>query len=296
MKTVLITGGNGMVGGFLAKYFARDYKVVSAFYDAPVPEAAEMMKFVLLDVTDKEAVLSTIGRVNPDMIVHAAGVKDVKLCEQDKELARRVNAEGTKHVAKAASENDSFLAYVSSDYVFEGSAGMYKEDSLANPWTVYGKTKLQGEKEVQSLCRRYAVCRTSGLYAYHEQNVLYFILNALKSNQQQSYFTDVFNSATHLGNFADMLIKVLEMGKTGVYHVAGGERINRYKFALKIADTFKCDSSLVKPLELGWKRRRAEFRPFDLSLDVSRSKKLLGIDFLDVNQGLEREKNEANIS
>lgn len=291
MKTLLITGASGLIGNFLVKYFAKDYKIVAA-HNTSDPPAADSLR---VDLTNREATLGAAQNVNPDIIIHAAGVKDVKLCEEHPTLARKINADTTKHIAEAAVANNSFLAYISSDYVFNGKTGMYREDSPTEPWTVYGQTKLQGEKEVQAVCKDYAICRTSGIYTYHEKNLFNFILNSLKNKQAQSYFTDVFNSATYLGNFADMLSRVLELGKTDIYHVAGRERINRFEFALKIADTFKCDLSLVKPLELGEQRRQFDSRPFDLSLDVSHSEKLLGMKFFDIKQGLQAINNETNI-
>ncbi|MBI2664073.1 SDR family oxidoreductase [Candidatus Woesearchaeota archaeon] len=288
---ILVTGGSGVVGSFLAKHLAADNKVTAAHLTAPAGSNS-----IQLDLTNHEKTLEAVNKINPDVIVHAAGIKDVKLCEQNPELARQKNVVTTANLAEAASQNNSFLIYVSSDYVFEGSEGMYREDSPANPWTAYGRTKLQGEQAVKKLCRRYAVCRTSGIYCSHPDNIFTFIYDKLKNNEADSYFTDVYNSATNLSNFADMISRVIELNKTDAYHLAGSERISRCEFAVKIADTFKRSRALVRPVELGEEKRRQQFRPRDLSLDISRSQKKLGIEFFSVSKGLEQIKNEANIS
>ncbi|MBI2136968.1 NAD(P)-dependent oxidoreductase [Candidatus Woesearchaeota archaeon] len=290
MKKVFITGGSGVVGSALARFLSRDYRVFASYNRSP-PKPFEGVEFVQLDITDRGAVSSVVRSLNPEIIVHAAALKDVRFCEANPETARRVNVDGT---ANLASSCDAFFVYVSTDYVFDGSRGMYSEGAVPSPWTVYGKTKLQGEVEVASLCSRYAVCRTSGIYSLAEGNILQRILGSFRQGKVDSYFTDVFNSATNLGNFCRMLGRVIGLGETGTYHLAGSERISRYGFALKVADTFKFGRSLVLPLELGEARRRAELRPFDLSLDIAQSQKRLGIGFFGVEEGLAEIKNEAD--
>ena len=101
-----------------------------------------------LDVTDKGGVQQLIRKISPDVIIHTAALTDVDYCETNREEAWNVNVEGTRNIAEASRESNSKLVYVSTDYVFDGERGMYKEDDQPNPVGQYGKTKLEGENVV----------------------------------------------------------------------------------------------------------------------------------------------------
>lgn len=282
MKTILITGGEGFIGSYLLNYFKNHYKVIGTV----IEKEKESQLLKKMDITDKNEVFKLIKRIRPEIIIHTAGIKDVKFCENNIKTAKLVNEEGTSNVAEAAAETGSFLIYLSTDYVFDGKKGNYTEKNKPKPITVYGRTKLGGEVAIKEKCKSYAICRSSGVYAKAGKNIATFILGELQNKRKQNYFTDVFNSPTYIESLANMLSKIAKLKKTGIYHLAGSERISRYEMALKTAEVFGLDKRLIIPIELGDNKRKEMFLPKDVSLNVTASEKALNKKFMNVKQGL----------
>ena len=124
-----MTGGSGVVGSALARFLSRNYRVFAS-YNSSAPKPFEGVEFLQMDITDRGAVSSVVGSLEPEIIVHAAGLKDVRFCEQNPEAVRRVNVDGT---ANLASSGDAFFVYISTDYVFDGSIGGYSEIAVPAP-------------------------------------------------------------------------------------------------------------------------------------------------------------------
>lgn len=228
-----------------------------------------------LDITDKELVLNTITMVHPDIILHASAITDVDLCERDKDLAFRVNILGTKNVVDAAKNLGAYIVYVSTDYVFSGDKGQYREDDETNPVNYYGQSKLEGEKIVSLSGLNHIIARTSVIYgtkpATGKVNFALWILEKLKKKEKISVLVDQFVSPTLNTNLANIILEAAEKNLTGIYHVAGATRISRYNFALKLAETFNLDSDLIKQAtmnEMSWIAKR----PKDSSLNVDKAR------------------------
>jgi len=139
---IFVTGGSGLLGSKITEIaLERGYDVYSGY----CRHKPEFGKAVKLDLTDANSIVRAINDVEPDVIIHTAALTDVDRCEVDKDLAYKINVEGTKIIVETARKLNSFLIYISSDYVFNGSKGMYKEDDETNPANYYGYTKLSGE-------------------------------------------------------------------------------------------------------------------------------------------------------
>ena len=127
---LLITGASGLYGSKLAQIaLAKSFEV----YSSDIQSLSVYGNFVKLDISAKEKVEDAFNRIKPDVVVHAASLTDVDKCELNKELAWKVNVEGTKNIVEASQRVDSFLIYISTDYVFSGEKGCYKETDKPNP-------------------------------------------------------------------------------------------------------------------------------------------------------------------
>jgi len=240
-----------------------------------------------IDITKKE-IFTYIKKVNPDAVIHCAAFTNVDGCEIQKEKAWEVNVTGTENVAKACQNIGAKMIYVSTDFVFDGKKGMYKETDETNPINYYGKTKLEGEKRVQEICKNYVIARTSVLYGWHERlNFVTWVIEQLKNKNKINIVTDQYTSPTFADNLAEVLLEVAEKDIQGLYHVAGSERISRYDFALKIADRFDLDKSLITPILSKELNQKAE-RPKDSSLCVEKIKNKVDTKLLNIEEGLER--------
>ena len=144
---LLITGASGLYGSKLAQLaLAKGIEV----YSSDIQSLSVYGNFVKLDISGKVQVEQAFKNIKPDVVVHAASLTDVDKCETNKELAWKVNVEGTKNIVEAAHSAGSFLIYISTDYVFSGQKGNYKETDKPDPINYYGLTKLKAEEIVQT--------------------------------------------------------------------------------------------------------------------------------------------------
>ena len=268
---IFITGGSGLLGGKVAEIaLERGYEVYSG-YNSHKPEFGEHVKF---DLANSNSIVKVIDEVKPDVIVHSAALTDVDKCEVEKELAYKINVEGTKVVAEMAKKLNSFLIYISTDYVFDGNKGMYKEEDETNPINYYGYTKLLGEKYCQDFC----IARTCVIYgakpASGKVNFALWLISKLKKGESVKIITDQFITPTLNTNLAKMALECAERELKGVFHLAGATRVSRFEFAREIARVFGLNGNLIIPAkmdEINWIAKR----PRDSSLDTSKANKFL---------------------
>jgi dTDP-4-dehydrorhamnose reductase len=236
-----------------------------------------------------------LSKQKPDVVIHTAAYTDVDGCEINRELAWKVNAEATKHLAIASAQVNSHLIYVSTDYVFDGEKGFYTEEDKPNPISYYGYTKLRGEEFLKGYATEWCIARPSVLYGWgpkHKQNFATWIINNLKQGKEVKVLTDQHVSPTLNTNLAAMLLEIAERKITGTTHTAGATRVSRHEFALKLAETFNLNKNLIKPItmnEIRWKAKR----PKDSSLNVSKANSLLNTKPLQLNNASEIMKKET---
>jgi dTDP-4-dehydrorhamnose reductase len=221
----------------------------------------------------------------------------VDQCELNRELAWKINVEGTQNIVEAAKATGAFLLYISTDYVFDGEKGGYKEDDLPSPVNYYGYTKLKAEEAVRKSSGEYCIGRTSVIYgstpAAGKINFALWLLDKLRKREQVKVFVDQWNSPTLNSSLADMTLEVVERKLTGVFHLSGASRINRYDFAMALAKTSGVDESLVVPArseELSFPAKR----PKDSSLNTTKAQQTLKHKPLQIAKALERLATETN--
>jgi len=266
--TRLLIIGSGLLGNHLAKIAVNEFTTFTTYNEHPLD--IEGCKSYYLNIANRVDVTTLIQKLNPGYIIHTAALTNVDHCERDKRLAWNINAEGTKHIAEIARKINAKLVYISTDYVFDGDKGMYKEDDLTNPIDYYGETKLEGEKAVKDL-RDYIIVRPSVLYGWNpiKQNFVTWVMQELKKGNAIDIVKDQFNSPTLADNLAELILELIEKEETGIFHISGSERISRFDFAIKIAEVFDLNKGLIKPItsdQLNWIAKR----PMDSSLDVSK--------------------------
>lgn len=267
---LLILGASGQLGSELSSLFPDAIKTYSS---------SEVPGGVKLDVTDFPLLEDFILKVRPDIIINAVAFTDVDRCERDKERAFKVNAEAVRHIVRVSRVVEAYLVHVSTDYVFDGERGNYREYDVPNPINYYGLSKLVGEGYALSYDDSLVV-RTSGVFKHKGFPV--FVYKALKEGKEVHAFKGYYSpiSAKLLANAIKELI---EMRRTGIINVAG-ERVSRYELALKIAEMYGLDKSKVREVDevKGWVAKR----PLDSSLDISKAKGLLSMDFYSLEENL----------
>lgn len=272
---MLITGASGLLGTKLTELSLRGgYDTYACYNSHPVKQGTP----IRLDITRKNEVEEVFRSVKPDVVVHCAALTNVDLCEREPELARKVNVEGTRNLLEAAEQLDSFVVYVSTDYVFSGERGDYRETDETNPVNVYGWSKLEGERLIIDSSIESCVVRPSVIYgsvpATGKTNFVLWVIEQLKESKEINIINDQWVSPTLNTNLSEMILEVVEKRLTGIIHTAGVTQINRYDFTERIAKTFKLNQGLIKPVTseaMNWIAKR----PQNSTLNVEKALRTL---------------------
>jgi dTDP-4-dehydrorhamnose reductase len=286
----LVTGASGLLGNKIVQ-FAKNYCTVIPLHNIK-PLHSNSLK---LDITDQKRVLNLFNELKPKIVIHTASETNVDKCENQKDHAWKVNADGTRNIALACSNLGAKLVYISTDYVFDGEKGNYQELDKPNPINYYGVTKLEGESQVISHCQNYTILRTSVLYDWHpwKQNFATWVINSLKQEKEITVVEDHFNTPTLAGSLAEMTIEAVKKDLQGLYHASGSERISRYEFARQIAKTFRLDSSLIRPIKMKQLTAWMAKRPKDSSLNIDKIQKQLKTKPLNISEGLNKMREDV---
>lgn len=229
-KTILVTGASGYIGGIIMKDFVDKYKVIGLTRQD-------------CDLRDEEGLVDFGKKISPDIIIHAAGNKDIKWCEANSAGAFEANELSVKNLIKTFPGKK--IIYISSDYVFSGKIGGYSELDKPNPQTIYGKSKLAGEKFGLENSDNFIVLRASAVFN-EQASFPNFLYKELSNDRSVECFSNTFYSPTYYKDFLVVLEKIIENNnKNKIYHSCG-ERTSRYEFCIAFAKVFGFDLNLAK--------------------------------------------------
>ena len=294
MARVLVTGSGGLLGSRLVPLLAeRGYEVIAVYREHPPPET-EGVRPVKLDVTDSVRLEDLILKTQPDTVIHAAAYTDVDGCERDKGRAWRTNVDATRSIVRASRVVNAHLVYVSTDYVFDGDKGLYRESDTPNPVNYYGLTKLVGEELVKSSELLYTIVRPSAIYGIggSKKSFAEYVAEKLSHGERVKALIDQYVSPTYNGLLAEALAEIVELKPLGILHVAG-PRMNRYEFAVRVAEALELPAELIEQAKTEeFTGRWIARRPRDSSLDTGRAQGILETPFHDINLALERLKED----
>jgi len=289
---ILVTGASSLPGYRLVREaLERGHEIIGLHYSNPIPLENERLTKIKLDIRDINSLSDLIIKKQPEVIVHMAALGNVDQCEQDHDLAWSVTAKPSMAIASIAKKIGAFPLYLSTDYVFDGISGGYREGDPPAPVNYYGLVKLVGEIAFQSV-DEYAIVRASSIYGLGpgRMNFAKFLINKLQNNEEVRALIDQYTTPTQATLLAKALMEIIEERLTGIFHITG-ERLSRYDFALKVAEKLGFDKTLIKPAkmeEMKWIARR----PKDSSLSCEETRKRLKTDFHSTEYALETLKKE----
>lgn len=254
VRKVLVVGSNGLLGQKVAELLLRGSPhtvILSSIEPQPVVpyQAAE---YIPVDITSRKDVRQLTAGVHPDVMINCAAITNVDACETDRENAWKLNATAVDHLVEAARIHESAIIHISTDYVFDGHAGPYVEEDRPNPLSYYGKSKLAGENSLRTSGVPFLIARTIVLYGYAQgvkPNFVLWLIQSLEQGKAVRIVDDQFGNPTFVDDLAFGLLRALELGKTGVYHLAGREVVSRLEFAYHVAKVFGLDASLISPIK-----------------------------------------------
>jgi dTDP-4-dehydrorhamnose reductase len=290
VKTVLITGANGLLGQKLCRDFSSSHKVIATDLQPHSFVSFPHLSYETLDITDRRALDFHVRFYEPYVIINCGAYTDVDACEIHRTEAWATNVGGVKNLVRACKKHGVKMLHLSTDYVFDGQNGPYSEDDPAHPVSFYGETKLESEKVIEQSGIEFLIVRTNVLYGFGKKvkkNFLLWLLQKLAAGEKLKIVTDQFNNPTLADNLSECILEMVERKLSGIFHIGGAEYLSRYDFALKVADVFKHDKALISPTtteSLGQKAKR----PSRGGLKIEKAQKVLKTKLLNVEQGLER--------
>lgn len=202
-----------------------------------------------VDITDRDAVFGAITSVRPDAVIHCAAWTAVDLCETDPQRALAANGMAVRHVAEACHRVGAHLVHVSTDYVFDGSLDRpYHEWDTPNPASVYGSSKLAGEREAAVLGPGSAIVRTSWVCGEHGNNMVKTVLRLVDTNPTLSFVSDQVGHPTFTADLAPMLRRLAVDRRSGVHHLTNQRAVSWHEFVQEIVRLLGRDPAMVLPI------------------------------------------------
>lgn len=188
-----------------------------------------------MDITDANSVDSVVKESAPDAVIHCAAYTAVDAAEDNVELCRKINAEGTQNIANVCKELDIKMIYISTDYVFDGEGERpWEADDERTPLNVYGQTKYEGELAVQNTLDKYFIVRIAWVFGVNGKNFIKTMLNLGKTRDSLTVVNDQFGSPTYTFDLARLLVDMVETEKYGIYHATNEGICTWYEFACEI--------------------------------------------------------------
>jgi dTDP-4-dehydrorhamnose reductase len=273
---VVVTGASGHLGGYLLRELAGRGNEVVAWSGSRAGRLSGV-SLQPVDLADADRVASAFQAARPSVVIHAGAVASVAECYRNQARAWQVNVQGTASIAELATRSAARLVFVSTDLVFDGERGSYKESDTPSPLSAYGRTKTEAERAVLSVANS-AVVRVSlmvgpslvGRPSFFDQQ-----LAALRERRPLPLFADEWRTPLDLSTAARALVEIASSDFVGTLHVGGPERMSRLEMGQRIARCLNLDTSVFEP-STRTAAPSAEPRPRDTSLDSSRWRELFG--------------------
>lgn len=271
---LLITGSNGLLGQKLVKLclqeqiqFVASSKGVNRNPDCP------QSYYVELDITDKKLVGNLISEIRPSHIIHTAAMTNVDACESAPQDCELLNVTATHYLFDAAKSVNAHFQLLSTDFIFDGTKGEYKEDDEPNPLSVYAKSKFEAERLLlQDDYTNWSIVRTIIVYGFgnnlSRSNIIVWAKGALEKGEPLNIVNDQFRAPTYADDLASGCISVLLNEKVGVFHISGPETLSIFDIVIRIGRHFNLDTSIVRQISsdtLNQAARRPPRTGFDLS-------------------------------
>lgn len=230
--------------------------------------------YVQLDITDKEAVLTTIDKIHPDVIIHCAAWTAVDAAEEEENKAKveAINHLGTKYIAEAAKSVDAKMLYLSTDYVFDGKGDRpwQPDDKNYAPLNYYGQTKLEGELAVSSTLDKYFIVRIAWVFGLNGRNFIKTMINVGKTHDTVRVVNDQIGTPTYTLDLARLLVDMVETEKYGYYHATNeGGYISWYDFCCEFYRQYGLETKVIPVTTAEYGLSKAA-RPFNSRLDKSK--------------------------
>lgn len=255
MIKILVTGSNGLLGQKLVYALKNDVNVqlIATAKGQNRLVNQEGYAYVEMDISNREQVKEVVHRFAPDCIIHTAAMTNVDACETEKELCRKLNVDAVEYLVEAVEsfiEKRIHFIHLSTDFIFDGKNGPYKEEDKANPLSFYGQSKADAEEIVKLSKTDWCIIRTIIVFGITDNmsrsNIVLWAREALSNNKHIKVVDDQFRSPTLAEDLAEGCILAAKKRATGIYHVSGKETMSILELVKKVAAYFHLQTDTIE--------------------------------------------------
>ncbi|HEY4718015.1 MAG TPA: SDR family oxidoreductase [Anaerolineales bacterium] len=275
MTRILVTGASGLLGINLALEAARRYEVVGVVHSHPLRNPG--FQTLQADLLVGGVIPQLLDKAKPDWVINCAALTDLDVCERQPELARRLNAELPGRLAAETAKRGMDFLQVSTDAVFDGVKGDYREEDAPNPLSVYGRTKRLAELAVKAAHPQVLIVRPniSGWSIQGDHSIAEFFYNNLVARKPVQGFTDRYFCHLHVSDLATIMLELLEKNIRGLFHTVSADSMSKYEFGVAVAQRFGLDANLIHAADSSQSRSIAP-RALNLTLKTTNLVKVMG--------------------
>lgn len=293
-KKVVITGVNGLLGQYLVRDMAiAGYEVFATNRgESRLPDYENIeYNYTSVDIRNKEAIDAYLFNVKPDIIIHAAAMAQPDACELNKDECADINVNATAYITVAAEKLNARLIYVSTDFVFSGDAGPYREEDIPAPVNYYGESKLASEKIVESSKLSWAIVRTVLVYGNilsgTRSNVVTWVKDNLENKKPIKVVNDQVRTPTYVEDLSKGILLIAQKNAEGIYNISGKEVFTPYEMAIQVADYFGLDKSLMEKVTADTFTQPAQ-RPLKTGFIIEKAERELGYSPISFKEGIKK--------
>lgn len=272
------------------KSVAKVYGAYHAF-EITIPQVTP----VRLDLCDEKEVIGSLDRIQPELVIHAAALSDPDACEADPDYAASLNVESTRVIAAWCDRHKARLIFISTDMVFDGKRGNYREEDRPKPLSVYAATKVEAEQIVRKSTTEALICRMALMYGrgllkryYSSEWLARELLNRKTGSEHQpaiGLYINQIRSMLAVTDAARLIAAVAPLPKTGLIHIGGPQAVTRYAFGLQLCRQLRVNPDMIAATHYRPVRGKAT-RPLNVSLNSARLRSWINIPILGIKEGL----------
>ena len=280
MKKVVVTGSNGLLGQTLVNLLLKENYQVIGFSKGGNRSGRNDFEYVSIDITNEALLYRKLSEYKPDVIVNTAAMTNVDACETHKEACDELNINVVQYLKNYSEENNTHLIHISTDFIFDGKNGPYKETDKPNPLSYYGLSKLKSEEILIKSKIDYTILRTilvyGKVYDMSRSNIVLWVKKMLEEGKEITIVNDQFRMPTYVEDLALACKLSIDKKALGVFNVSSKKMLSIYEIAQQIAEVFMLDKSLIKPISTEELNQRAK-RPATTGFDLTKVQEYLGL-------------------
>ncbi len=280
MIKVVITGSNGLLGQSLLNVLLKEKNNydVYGFSKGVNRSGRNDFQYIEIDITNQNQLTKELLKIKPDYIVNTAAMTQVDACENDKVKCDTLNVNVVQWLAAICQELSAHLVHLSTDFIFDGKKGWYKETDVPNPLSYYGFSKLKSEQILEKSNINYTILRTSLVYGkvfdMSRSNIVLWVKESLENKREITIVDDQFRAPTYVEDLALACKISMDKNATGIFNIASSKLLSIYEIAMEIAEVFDLDNSYIKPIASSILNQTAN-RPAKTGFDLSKTNSIL---------------------